>query len=485
MCDFRLIPAWLVLFVTPLLQETGFATEVRPHIVIILVDDMGYGDAACYNSASGIDTPVIDSLAQKGMKFTDAHAPGPLCHMSRYGLLTGEYPFRIDVQPWRTRPLIRKGRMTIASLARRCGYHTSMVGKWHLGFAEDGYEKPLRGGPVDRGFHSYFGIRASTDIPPYFYIHQDRVVQLPVNYIEQRLGTGLVPLQGPFWRGGRIAPDLNLEDVLPRFTDEAIQGIRNHAAERIEKPLMLYLAYPAPHSPWLPSTEFHGKSHAGTYGDFMMMVDTETGRVLQALDDAQMTDNTLLIFTSDNGPMWFEQDCVRFGHDSSGGLRGMKADVWEGGHRVPFLVRWPGRVPARSSSSQLICFTDLLATFADLLKSDLPQGAGPDSLSFLPALTGQSAQDGLKRDTLIMQAGLVPSIMSIRMGDWKLITDIGSGGFSSREEQVTRKPDDPAGQLYNLADDLSELHNLYEHRPEIVRQLLRHLNRITAAARSR
>ncbi|MCA9081823.1 MAG: sulfatase-like hydrolase/transferase, partial [Planctomycetaceae bacterium] len=223
------------------------SAEAAPHVVIILVDDMGYGDPGCFNPESKIATPHINSLARDGMRFTDAHAPGPLCHMSRYGLLTGRYPFRTDVGRWNKHALIEPGQMTIASLAKSQGYRTAMVGKWHVGFDEQGYDQPLPGGPVDRGFDSYFGIRASTDIPPYFYIRNDRAVQLPTDQIEANNSDGWSPIQGAFWRAGGIAPDLKLDNVLPRFTNEAIDVIEQHAG--LEEPLLLYLAYPAPHTP--------------------------------------------------------------------------------------------------------------------------------------------------------------------------------------------------------------------------------------------
>ena len=290
-----------------------------PNIVVILVDDMGYGDPGCFNAESGISTPNIDSIARDGMKFTDAHASGPLCHLSRYGLMTGRYPFRTNVGRWRKEPVIEADRQTLPSFLKTAGYRTAMVGKWHLGFAENGYENPLPGGPADRGFDSYFGIRASTDIPPYFYIRGNKAVSPPTDRIEDHYSDGWSKIQGEFWRAGGIAPDLKLKDVLPRFTDEAVSVIESHAKKHSDDPLMLYLAYPAPHTPWLPSPEFVGKSKAGMYGDFAMMVDHNVGRVLDSLDAAGLAEDTLLIFTSDNGPVWYEKDVDRFGHDSSGG----------------------------------------------------------------------------------------------------------------------------------------------------------------------
>jgi arylsulfatase A-like enzyme len=446
-----------------------------PHVVVILVDDMGYGDLKCFNPASKIPTPHLDTLAAEGMRFTDAHAPGPLCHMSRYGLMTGRYPFRTDVNRWRKNPLIGKGQVTLASLLRDAGYATAMVGKWHLGFEENGYENPLPGGPVDVGFDSFFGIRASTDIPPYFYIRDDRAVLPPTGTIAANKSEGWSPIQGAFWREGGISPDLKLEEVLPRFSDEAIRVVKDHDPG---KPLFLYLAYPAPHTPWLPSEEFEGVGGAGIYGEFTAMVDAEIGRVLGALDKAGMKKDTMVVFTSDNGPVWHEDDVERFGHDSSGGLRGMKADAWEAGHRMPFLVRWPGTVAEGSRSDQCICFTDLLATCADILGRDLPPEAGPDSESFLEVLTGKWPNEQPVRGPIVMKSG--SGAFMIRDGDWKLIDRLGSGGFS-KPSRIPPAADGPRGQLYNLAADPDESDNLWTRHPEIVQRLSRKMREIRDA----
>lgn len=456
-----------------------------PNIVVILVDDMGYGDPGCFNSKSKIATPSIDMLAREGMMFTDAHAPGPLCHMSRYGLLTGRYPFRTNVSVWPSQPLIGAEQTTIASLAQAAGYRTAMVGKWHCGFAEDGYGKPLPGGPVDRGFNTFFGIRASTDIPPYFFISGDRAQLLPTQKLAAHHSEGWSPIQGAFWREGNISPDLDLTEVLPRFTGEAIGVINRHVAEgRADQPLMLYLAYPAPHTPWLPSVEFHGKSGAGLYGDFVMMVDAEIGRILNALTDVGISEETIVIFTSDNGPVWYEGDTERFQHDSAGGLRGMKSDAWEAGHRMPFVVRWPGVVLPGTTSSHLICFTDLLATFAQLMQQKLSDNDGPDSFSFLPELTGAHERLTPKRRKFVMRAGSVASMMMIRSGQWKLITGRGSGGFS-QPRRVKPSVGEPAGQLYRMPHDRQEASNLYSSHPEVVRKLTQELRQVVDAPASR
>ena len=465
---------------------TAAAEKQQPHVVIILVDDMGYGDPGCFNPQSKIPTPHIDSLAEAGMRFTDAHAPGPLCHTSRYGLMTGRYPFRTDVSLWPKQPLIAKDQTTVASLLKSQGYHTAMVGKWHLGFRERGYDQPLHGGPVDVGFDSFFGIRASTDIPPYFYIRGDRAVVPPTDTIQANHSDGWSPIQGAFWREGGIAPGLELKDVLPRFTDEAIAVIADHAQRNQQQPhrqpLMLYLAYPAPHTPWLPSDEFHGQSGAGMYGDFVMMVDAMIGRVLKTLEDTGMADETLVVLTSDNGPVWYEEDVERFQHDSAGGWRGMKADAWEAGHRMPFVVRWPGVVQPGSASSQTISTIDLLATCADITGASLPESAGPDSFSFLPVLRGQQPPDQPVRDALVMASG--NGTMTIRSGDWKLITALGSGGFSD-PKRIRPADGDPQGQLYHLVEDPGETQNRYAEYPEIVQRLSEQLEQIERLGRSR
>ena len=483
----------VILLVVSLLASSN---ADQPNVVVILVDDMGYGDAKSFNPESKIETPNIDRLAAEGMRFTDAHAPGPLCHMSRYGLMTGRYPFRTDVTKWPTDPLIAEGQMTIASFLRDQGYRTAMVGKWHLGFKENGYENPLPGGPVDRGFDSYFGIRASTDIPPYFYIRGDQAVTPPTNRIEQRHSDGWTKIQGEFWREGGIAPGLVLHDVLPRFTDEAIDVVENHVkGPRSEMPLMLYLAYPAPHTPWLPSPEFVGKSEVPMYGDFMMMVDHEIGRVMKALDKNDLAEDTLVIFTSDNGPVWYDYDVERFGHDSAGGLRGMKSDAWEAGHRMPFIARWPGQVKAGSTSDQLVCFTDLLATFADMNDVKLPREAGPDSFSFLPALTGKKAGRAKLRESFVMKSGS-GGLFMIRSGDWKFIEGKGSGGFSDRADSGSDPlaagnnkkktyEGEPEAQLYSMGEDIGETNNLFDANPEVVKRLRKEMAKVVDSGRSR
>lgn len=443
----------------------------RPHIVFILADDMGYGDLQSFNERSRISTPHLDQLARQGMRFTDAHAPGPLCHMSRYGLMTGRYPFRVNVGVWPRNPLIQKGEVTLPGMLQAQGYRTAMIGKWHLGFDESrqDYSQPMPGGPVDHGFDSFFGIRASTDIPPYFYIRDDQAVIPPTQEIAANQTEGWSPIQGEFWRAGKIAPDMKLSEVLPTFTREAVKTIRDAASES-SQPLFLYLAYPSPHTPWLPRDTFRGKSAVGLYGDFMMDVDDQIGQVLAALSETGMAEETLLVFTSDNGPCWYEEDAIGWQHDSAGPFRGMKSDVWEAGHRMPMIIRWPNRIAADSVSDQLVCFTDFMATFAELLGESLPTSASPDSESFLSCLLPDRESSDERRTELVIRAGSVKGMHMIRSGDWKLINRLGSGGFT-RPNQITPTPAGPPGQLYNLKDDPGETTNLYLQYPEIVVRL--------------
>lgn len=445
-----------------------------PHVLLLFVDDMGWGDLRSFNPESRIPTPNLDRLAAEGVRFTDFHAPGSVCVPSRYGLLTGRYPFRARLD-WRREPCIDQKRTTLASFLRENGYHTAMVGKWHLGFHHDGFDQPLRGGPIDRGFDSFFGIPASTDIPPYYYIQGDRAVEAPTERIEASASPGWSPIQGAFWREGLIAPGLKLADVLPDLTDRALGVIRSFSPTADRRRLFLYVAFPSPHTPWLPTEPFRGRSGAGLYGDFVVMVDHMIGRLLRELDAAGLTAETLVIFTSDNGPVWYADDVKRLGHDSLGGLRGMKGDAWEGGHRVPFIARWPERVRPGTASDRLAGHVDLLATLSDILDRALPEGAGEDSFSFLPDLVGTGAGKSEERDGLVAVSSR--GVLALRHGPWKLIPALGSGGFS-KPARVPPGPGGPTGQLYHLGDDPGEQKNLWLDRPEVVKRLSSRLDEL-------
>jgi arylsulfatase A-like enzyme len=442
----------------------------KPNILFIFADDMGYGDPRCFNADSKAPTPNIDRLATEGMKFTDAHAPVGLCVPSRYSLITGRYPFRSDGYR------LRDGEVTIASLLKSAGYRTAMVGKWHLGFRYPPGRKGqtdvrdgdvLKNGPVDRGFDTYFGIPASLDIAPYYYIENDRVVAAPTGTIEEHHSPGWRNIQGAFWRGGGIAPGFKHEEVLGKCCEKALTALDDHKQHHADQPLLLYLALPAPHTPWLPAEKFRGASKAGEYGDYVAQVDDVVGQVLRKLDALGLAGETLAIFTSDNGPVWYAEDVAKYGHASAGPLRGMKADVWEGGHRMPFAARWPGRIKAGSVTDEMICFTDMMATFAEIAGAKLPENAGDDSLSILPLLQGGGSA-GPVRETMVLQSG--NGLFAIRHKQWKLILGPSSGGFSQAGAPKPG-PGAPAGQLYDLRADLAEQRNLYQEKPEIVAEL--------------
>jgi arylsulfatase A len=437
-----------------------------PNIVIVMADDMGYGDPRCFNPQSRIPTPNIDRLADKGMRFFDAHSPGAWCVPSRYGLLTGRYPFRVGRFQVGQRSVIEPDRVTLASFLRTQGYATAMVGKWHLGFdgGPEASGEELRGGPLDRGFDQFFGIHASLDIQPYYYIRGRVPVLPPTDRVAASYTKGWTKIQGAFWREGDIAPGFVHSEVLPLFGREAVAFLDAHGDR--EQPFLLYVALAAPHTPWLPSDEARGRSGADMYGDFVTQVDEEFGRIMAALDRNGQQQDTLVVFTSDNGPVWYPADTERLGHSSTGPLRGMKSDSWEGGHRMPFVVRWPGVVPEASTTRQTICFTDLLATVADITGVALPAGAGEDSHSLLPVLRDPAARTSRRHTVLKANASVV------REGRWKMITHLGSGGFS-KPRRIEPKPGGPRGQLYDLDRDPSETNNLWLERRDVVAQLER------------
>lgn len=453
--------------------------QSRPNIVFILADDMGYGDLKAYNRESKISTPNLDALARDGMTFTDAHAGGSTCRPSRYSLLTGRFAARLERLNDRAGPIVRSGRETVASVLRDSGYRTAMVGKWHLGFDKKpqpkgepakrnsfNYDQPLTGGPLDRGFDSYFGMHASLDIPPYFYIRDRSAVRPASQRIDASTSQdgpeGWNNIQGAFWREGDISADFVHAEVTPRFAVEASKVIESHDRA---KPLFLYLALPSPHTPWLPTKEFIGKSGAGMYGDFVMTVDHYVGEVLTSLQKAGMSDNTLVMFSSDNGPVWYEKDVKHFDHRSVGPLRGAKGSVWEGGHRVPFIAKWPGYIKANSTSGQTIAFADVFATLAEVAGQDrIKNGTAEDSESFLSALLDENQRS--KRSPILHGS------RSIRNGDWKLIATKGSRGFGA-DKSVKY-----GVELYDLNKDLSESKNLADSMPAMVESLKDELSKI-------
>lgn len=435
----------------------------NPNILLILVDDMGYGDPQCFNPKSRIKTPGIDRLAKEGMMFRDAHSPHATCIGSRYGLLTGRYPIRDRYTS------IKPDKTTLPELLKRNGYNTGMVGKWHVGF--DGYrnnggkvKQTMTGGPVDQGFDEFFGLAGSLDQPPYYYIRNRSPVEMPT---EDGKGAHYFS-EGHFYNGnwlpGKIAPNFKHVEVTPRLTNEAITYIEKSANK--EKPFFLYFALPSPHGPWVPTDEFKGKSPIGVYGDFVMQVDDSIGQVLEALDDHGVTKNTLVIFTSDNGPVWYKRDRLKHNHSSASIYSGMKGDHWEGGHRVPFIVRWPSVIKASIASDSMICFTDIMATLAAVVGDEFPESSITDSQSFLPVMKRDNTYR--VRNTMILNAK--NKAVVFRHHNWKLITKKGPGGFTHWKPGVNTK-DLPEGQLYDLSKDPTEENNLWDTMPEKVKGL--------------
>jgi arylsulfatase A len=444
---------------------SGFGQDRPPNIVYVLADDLGWGDLGCYNADSAVPTPHAARLAREGMRFTDMHSPSSVCTPTRYGILTGRYCWRTRLTSgvlWGYSPnLIEPGRMTAASLLRSRGYTTGVIGKWHLGLGaaeKTDYSQPLRPSPLDHGFDYFYGIPASLDMDPYLYVENDRTVQLPTAHTEGRNQP-----RGVFWRSGPIAPDFRLEEVLPILTSKAVEFIRTRSARQ---PFFLYLPLTAPHTPWLPNPPFRGKSQAGDYGDFVTEVDDSLGQVMRALDEAGAARDTLLIFTSDNGAHWTPEDKFRFAHRANAHWRGMKADIWDGGHRIPFLARWPGRIAPGATSGQLGCLTDLLATVAEIVTAKLPDDAGEDSYSLLPAMLGRKSRAA--RQAVVHHSS--DGLFSIREGAWKLILGLGSGGFSE-PKRTEPQPGQPPGQLYHIGRDPGETENVYTKHPDVVARL--------------
>lgn len=467
--------------------------QQRPNIVIILADDLGYGDLGIYNSDSKIPTPNMDDIAQQGIRFTDAHTPSAVCTPTRYGLLTGRYAWRSRLKRGvlfgESPALIEEGRMTIQSMLQDKGYTTAGIGKWHLGLGsglgnngKTDYSQALNPGPISSGFDYYFGIPASLDMPPYLYFENEKVVQTPTAQVARG---NLARYGGDgFWREGAIAPDFSHLEVLPTLAHKAEAYIADRGKQS-EQPFFLYMPLPSPHTPWVPKPEFRGKSDAGVYGDFVHQSDDVIGRITKALKDNGLADNTLVIVTSDNGSHWKPTDIEQFNHLSNAHWRGMKADIYEGGHRVPFIASWPKNIPAGSISDENLSLVDLLATFAAIVDSDLPDNAAEDSYNQLATLTGNIAQQSIREATIYHAVG---GMFAIQKGPWKYIQGQTSGGFGSKAQRrklLKANPNLPAGQLYNLALDPSEATNLYLEKPEKVAQLKALLNRYQEQGYSR
>jgi arylsulfatase A-like enzyme len=470
---------------TPNLNALGQEQQSlsHPNIIIVLADDLGYGDVGAFNPQSKIPTPALDSIAKAGMIFTDAHTSSSVCTPTRYSLLTGRYNWRTTLKRgvlWgESPPLIRQGRLTLPGLLQKANYHTAFMGKWHLGWdwARDpegaiDFSQPIANGPTTVGFDYAFGHSASLDIPPYVYVENGQPTAIP------KQKTVNEDYQG-FWREGWTAPDFVHEEVTPELFQRSIQYIRERAEHT--EPFFLYLALPSPHTPILPTGAWQGKSGLNPYGDFVMMIDHYMGQLDATLKENGLSENTLLIFTSDNGcsPRAKFEELAEKGHHPSHIYRGHKADIFEGGHRVPFIAKWPTVIAPNSQSSATICLTDLMATAAELTGQALPEDAGEDSYS-LASLFHQ--QPGYQRTATVHHS--IEGEFAIRQGDWKLALCPGSGGWSAPSPFDEGTDTLPMFQLYNLTEDPGEKQNLVIQHPEKVDSLKNLLTQYIEQGRS-
>lgn len=494
-----LVLAWACQSIKPTAQQSN-----TPNIVYILADDLGYGDVSAYNRDGAIATPHIDRLAAEGMRFTDAHSPSSVCTPTRYALLTGRYPWRSrlpkGVLRGYSRSLIENDRPTVASLLKNSGYQTAVVGKWHLGVdwvVQKGHESVLNTegygiktemnpddidftqnptqGPKTVGFDYSYILPASLDMPPYCYLENQKLTELPTAYTPgNKLESGYT---GPFWREGKMSPSFNFYEVLPTFANKAESFLKKQSKN---KPFFLYMPLAAPHTPWVPKPEYTGTSKAGEYGDFVQQVDAAIGQVLHTLDSMGLSENTIVMFASDNGPYWREDFVKKFNHKAAGDFRGMKGDAFEGGHRIPFIVRWKGKVKAGTVSDATTTLANLLATCADIVGNKEAKYKVEDSYSILPVLLGKAKQ--VPNQTAVVHSSSV-GFYALRKGDWKLIEGLGSGGFTVPKE-VEPKAGQPTGQLYNLATDPHEDHDVYTQYPEKVKELKAALEEIKQKKKS-
>jgi len=491
--------------------RSAYAAE-RPNIVLILADDLGHGDVRCYNDQAKVATPHLDRLAREGMRFTDAHSPCTVCTPTRYGLMTGQMPFRVPgggaVFTGVGGPsLITRDRLTLPKMLREQGYSTACVGKWHVGltfFDRDGqsvrgngvdavrqvdFTRRIEGGPVDHGFQLFFGTACcpTTDWL-YAFIENDRVPVPPTGLLDK----SMLP-KHPYandCRPGLIAPNFSMEEIDLVFLEKSRAFLEQHVRQSPDKPFFLFHSTQAVHLPSFAAKPFQGKSLAGPHGDFILELDHIVGELMATLERLGVADNTLVLFTSDNGPEVTSIIHMRADHSHDGARpwRGVKRDNWEGGHRVPFIARWPGKISANTSNSQLTSLTDVMATIAAIVGTELPRDAAEDSFNMLPALL--DAKHAPIRPYLLTQAFSGQRTLAIRRGNWKYIDHTGSGG-NRYENDPGLKPfilpeaaPDAPGQLYNLATDPGETTNLSIKQPEIVKELKTLLEDSKASGRS-
>ncbi len=495
-----------------LMQALPCLAENLPNVVLILADDLGYGDLRCYHAASKIATPHVDRLAAEGMRWTDAHSPSTVCTPTRYGLMTGQMPFRIaqggKVFTGVEGPsLIAKDRLTLPEMLLQKGYATAAVGKWHLGwtFRDTGgnavttpgvdgvrsvdYTRRIEGGPLDHGFEQFFGTACcpTTDWL-YAFIVGDRIPVPP---------TGPLPREAlpknPYTedcRHGWIAPDFDMQEVDQRFLEQSLHFIRQHVRTAPRKPFFLFHATQAVHLPSFPGKDFRGKTQTGPHGDFIAQWDAIVGTLMQELEQQGIADDTVVLLTSDNGPEVAAVVQMRadHGHDGAKPWRGVKRDAWEGGHRVPFIVRWPAHIKSGTTCDHLASLTDVMATLADIIDFPLPRDAAEDSFSLWPAMAGKAVAPA--RPYLLTQAFRGAATLSLRRGNWKLINHTGSGGNRYDQGPLQRyaiAENDPnaIAQLYDLATDPAETNNRFSQRADVAAELQQLLIKTIKDGRSR
>ena len=482
-------------------------TPPLPNIVIIYADDMGYGDLNIQNENSKIPTPHLNQIAQEGMRFTDAHSSSGICSPSRYALLTGTYHWRRQhgIVGAFGEPFFREGDITLPQLLKTKGYQTACIGKWHLGWdwefksppsgeafqwgrkrkvflPEDVVmDQPIKGGPLDRGFDYYFG-DGTINFPPYAWVENDRLIEKPTEVMEVgKVGFKVKEGNWEFRPGPKIK-DWNPYEVLPTLAKKTVEWI--HGRDR-NQPFFLYFPLPSPHAPIIPNDEFDGKSQAGPYGDFMVQTDWVVGQVTQALKEKGLEDNTIVIFSSDNGPEHYAwKRGETYDHFSMGDFRGLKRDVWEGGHHVPFLIKWPGHIAPGSISDELISQIDVMATLAKITASTLPENAAPDSYDLGPVLNGEEYASPLREATI---HNTNEKIWGIRKGDWLYIND-STGGLRKIPKPFMELKgytdfDTPA-LLFNMKNDPGQRVNLFEKHPEKVEELSKMLQEYRESDRS-
>jgi len=469
----------------------------NPNIIYILADDLGYGDVKSFNPKGKIPTPNLDAMAENGVKFTDAHTSSAVCTPTRYGILTGRYNWRSrlkkSVLSGYSKSLIKQERQTIADMLSTQGYQTAYIGKWHLGWdwtlkntdtktlnklnavPPVDFSKPIKNGPESHGFDYSFGFCGSLDMAPYVFVENSMPTMVPKK-------TTVSVDRKSFWRKGPTADDFDHTNLLQDLTNTAVGYISENANK--SQPFFLYFPLPAPHTPILPTTAFLGKSNTNMYGDFVMQVDDVVRQIREVLKKQGISENTLLVFTSDNGcsPRADFDELARVNHHPSAKFRGAKADIFEGGHRVPFIVEWPEKALKNSSSDHMICTTDFFATCAELTGYKIQDTEAEDSYSMLPLILGNSDTD--IRDYIVHHS--INGSFAIRQGDWKLNVCPGSGGWSyPRPEDIKNEDLDlPAMQLYNLKDDIGETKNLIAENPEKVAALKAALKKIILNGRS-